>query len=134
MSVACDHLVTGSAAGRRGGDSREGRRGRRRRAAVWLFGRGRLVFARKLLQQEPRDRVERGEYALTGGSDADEARHTDLAVVENEIEVVHRRGIPEVAFVILDDVGDLVEARALAHKVLFEVLEAFDVLFHLVPL
>jgi hypothetical protein len=99
-----------------------------------LLGSGGFVFARELLEQKPRDRIERGKHPLARSGDAHEAWHAHLAVVKNEVEVMNWSGIKQVALVVLQNVRDLIDAIALAREVLLEVLEALNVLFHLIPL
>src|SRR6185503_16134033 len=63
-----------------------------------------------------------------------EVLHPFLSIVQNVIEVVDWCDVLEIALVVLQDIGDVVERHVLLGQVIFEVFETLDVFFHFFPL
>jgi hypothetical protein len=66
-------------------------------------------FVDEFVEQQARNHVERLEDALALEGHGREGRHLHLAVVEQEIQILDRRGIGQVALVVLQDVRDFGE-------------------------
>src|SRR6267142_5740219 len=90
----------------------------------------RLALVDVLVEQHAGDHVERFENALALVRGGRERRHLHFAVVKEKFHVLHRRGIGQVAFIVLKNVRDSFEIQLQALEVVREILEALDVLRH----
>src|SRR6266480_567982 len=99
---------------------------RRSRTAVTLLA--------KLVQQNLRNSVQGGENILPGAGDDLETLHSFLPVVQDVIQIIDRSDICQIALVVLQDVGDIVERHVLLGQVVLEIFETLDVLLHFFPL
>ena len=63
-----------------------------------------------------------------------EALQPLLPVVQDVFEVIDRRDVRQIAFVVLQDVGHIIERHVLLGQVVLEIFETLDVLFHFFPL
>ena len=86
------------------------------------------------MQQDLRNGVQGGENILPGTGDDLEALHPLLPVVQDVIEIIDRRDIWQIAFVVLQDVGDIVERHVLLGQVVLEIFETLNVFLHFFPL
>src|SRR5205823_5448227 len=89
-----------------------------------------VALLAKLVQQNLRNGVQGGKNILPGTGDDLEALHPLLPVVQDVIEVIDRSDIWQIAFVVLQDVGDIVERHVLLGQVVLEIFETLDVLLH----
>src|SRR5207248_9039005 len=80
------------------------------------------------------DRVQRRKNILTGAGDNFETLDPLPAIVQNVLKIVHRRDVGQVAFVVLQDVGNVIEGHVLLGQVVLEIFETLDVFLHLFPL
>ena len=80
------------------------------------------------------DGVKRGKDVLSGARDHFEALHPPLPIVQHIFQIINRRDIRQVAFVVLQDVGNFVDRNVLFGQIVAQVLEAFDILLHFFPL
>src|SRR6266568_8416687 len=85
----------------------------------------------ELVQQQPRNHVQRFKDAFAFVRGGGEGRHLDVAIVQQELHVFDRRGVGQVALVELQDVGDVFDVELEAPEIVREVLKGFDVLAHL---
>src|SRR6185503_2127116 len=92
------------------------------------------AFVDELVQQHAGDHVQGFEDTLALVGARGEGRHHHFAVVEEKLEVFERRGVGDVALVILDDEGDVGEVLFEGADVLLKVGEAFHVFLHFVVL
>src|ERR1700690_2633965 len=60
----------------------------------------------EFVQQQARDHVQRFEHALAFMRRGTERRHLHFTVVQQIFHVIHRRGVGQVALVVLQHVGD----------------------------
>src|SRR5438874_11936121 len=93
-----------------------------------------VALLTKLVQQNLRNGVQGGENILPGTGDDLEALHPLLPVVQDVIEIIDRGDIWQIAFVILQNVGDIVERHVLLGQVVLEIFETLNVLLHFFPL
>src|SRR5947208_10239874 len=93
-----------------------------------------VALLAKLVQQNLRNGVQGGKNILPGTGDDLEALHPLLPVVQDVIEIIDRGDIWQIAFVILQNVGDIVERHVLLGQVVLEIFETLDVFFHFLPL
>ena len=101
---------------------------------LFAGGGGFFSFTHEFPEQQPRDGIQRGKHALTGGGHSLVAGHTNRPVVQDVIEVVDRRRVAHVTLVVLQNVWDPVDVQTLQHKVVLQVAEALDVFLHFIPL
>src|SRR5437762_10115864 len=93
-----------------------------------------VALLAKLVQQNLRNGVQGGENILPRTGDDLETLHPLLPVVQDIIEIIDRRDIWQIAFVVLQDVGDIVERHVLLGQVVLEIFETLNVLLHFFPL
>src|SRR5438067_3450560 len=93
-----------------------------------------VTLLAKLVQQNLRNGVQGGENILPGTGDDLEALHSFLPVVQDVIEIIDRGDIWQIAFVVLQDVRDIVERHVLFGQVVLEIFETLDILLHFFPL
>src|SRR5947208_9067602 len=93
-----------------------------------------VTLLAKLVQQNLRNGVQGGENILPRTGDDLEALHPLLPVVQDVIEIIDRGDIWQIAFVILQNVGDIVERHVLLGQVVLEIFETLNVFFHFFPL
>lgn len=86
------------------------------------------------MEQHAGDHVERFKDTIAFGSGSLEGGDLNFAIIEDEIEIFHGRDFGQVAFVVLHDVGNIVEVEVEGLEVLFEVFEGLDVLLHFIVL
>src|SRR5206468_11518989 len=79
-------------------------------------------------------RVQGRENILPGAGDDLETLHSFLPVVQDVIQIIDGGDIWQIAFVVLQDVGDIVERHVLLGQVVLKIFETFDVLLHFFPL
>src|SRR3954452_18298547 len=91
-----------------------------------------LAASLELRQHQLGDRLEGVENADAGRGDRLVLRH--VGRIEQLLELVHRGGVGHVPFVVLDDIGNLVEVVTLFLQVVAQVLERLDVRFHALDL
>ena len=94
----------------------------------------RRALADEFMEQHARDHVEGLEDAFALVRDRSKGRDLHFAVVEEELQVLDRGDVGEVAFVELEHVRDVRQVEAQALEVVFEVGEALDILRHLLVL
>src|SRR6185503_12695364 len=89
-----------------------------------------LRYARvdKLVQQHASDHVERLKDTFAFVSGSAEGRHLHFAIVQQELHVLGRRGVGQVALVVLDDVGNIFQIELQALQIVREVLQTFHIL------
>jgi len=68
-----------------------------------------VTLLAKLVQQNLRNSVQGGENILPGAGDDLETLHSFLPVVQDVIQIINGGDIWQIAFVVLQDVGDIVE-------------------------
>ena len=95
-------------------------------AAVALFA--------EFVEQHLRDGIERGKDVLSSARDDLEALHALLAIVQNELEIIDWRDVVQVALVVLQDVGNLIDRDILLGQVFLEIAKTLDVFLHFFPL
>src|SRR5258708_2322694 len=66
----------------------------------------RLRLADELVEQQPRDHIECLEHTFAPVGRGGEGGHLHVAVVEQELHVIHRRGIGQIALVVLHHHGN----------------------------
>src|SRR5213082_679780 len=93
-----------------------------------------VALLAKLVQQNLRNGVQGGKNILPGTGDDLEALHPLLPVVQDVIEVIDRSDIWQMAFVVLQDVGDIVERHVLLGQVVLQIFETLNVFLHFFPL
>jgi hypothetical protein len=82
------------------------------------------------VEQHPRDHVQRLEHAFAFVCTAGKRRHLHVAVVEQEIHVFRRRGVGQITFVVLQNVGNLADVELQRFQIVREILKRLDVLRH----
>src|SRR5439155_21316873 len=60
--------------------------------------------------------------------------HPLFPVVQDVIEIIDRRDVWQIAFVVWQDVGDIIERHVLRGQVLLEIFETLNVFLHFFPL
>src|SRR5207302_6336295 len=93
-----------------------------------------VTLLAELVQQDLRNGIESSENILPGTGDDLEALHPLLPVVQDVIEIIDRRDVWQIAFVVLQNVGEIVERHVLLGQVVLEIFETLDVFFHFLPL
>src|SRR6266513_4223460 len=93
-----------------------------------------VTLLTKLVQQNLRNGVQGSENILSGAGDDLETLHSFLPVVQDVIQIIDGGDIWQIAFVVLQDVGDIVERHVLLGQVVLEIFETFHVLLHFFPL
>src|SRR2546421_6412977 len=93
-----------------------------------------VTLLAKLVQQSLRNGVQGGENILPGAGNDLETLHSFLPVVQDVVEVIDRGDIWQIAFVVLQDVGNIVERHVLLGQVVLEIFETFNVFLHFFPL
>src|SRR2546428_1726848 len=69
------------------------------------------ALADEFVQQQAGDHVERFEDALASVRGRSEGRDLHVAIVEQELHVFHRRGVGQITFVELQDIGNVVHVQ-----------------------
>src|SRR6266852_8737109 len=80
------------------------------------------------------DGVERVEDPLPLEGGGLEGRDPPGPAVEDEFQILHRRDVGQVSFVVLQDVRNLVEGALVLAQVGFEIPQSLDVLAHTLEL
>ena len=93
-----------------------------------------VTLLTKFVQQDLRNGVQGGENILPRAGDDLETLHPLLPVVQDVIEIIDRRDVWQIAFVVLQDVGDIVERHVLLGQVVLEIFETLNVFLHFFPL
>src|SRR4051794_6885197 len=86
------------------------------------------------MEQNLRNRIERSENILSRAGNDLKTLDTSLPIIENVLEVVDRSYVFQVSFVVLQDIGNLIDRNVLFRQVVFQILKAFDIFFHFLPL
>ena len=80
----------------------------------------------EFLQQQTRNHIQRLKNALALVGSGAERRHLHVAVIEQIIHVFNRRGVRQIALVVLDDIGDFPEIEFQRAQIVYEVLKALE--------
>jgi len=94
------------------------------------LGRASAALVDEFMEQHAGDHVERFEDAIALVSDTRESGNLHFPVVEEKFHVLDGRRIGQVAFVVLDDVGDVAQVHPERAEVFLHVVEALDILSH----
>src|SRR5262245_61020522 len=88
----------------------------------------------ELMQQHARNHVERFKHSLALVRGGGERRDLNFTVVQEKFHVFNGRDVWEIAFVVLNDVRNIMQVQLESLEVLFKVGKGFNVLSHLVVL
>src|SRR5262249_22974947 len=111
----------------------------RRAVSAWMAT-SCMLIPHPLLSREPADHyhagycVESVEHALSSDCDGLEGRNTPSPPIQQEFQILDRRDVRQVSFVVLDDVRGLVQVVLVLLEVFLEVTEAVHVVAESVPL
>src|SRR5215469_18411125 len=97
-----------------------------------LGGKGRLAV--ESVQQKLGDCIEGRKYIQTRAGNSLKTLNTPLAIIQQVFQVVGGRNVGKVALIKLEDIRHLIQSEVLLREVLLQIVEALDVLLHLVPL
>src|SRR4029434_6907989 len=83
----------------------------------------RNVLVDVLVEQQACDHVEWFEDAFALVANRGEGRHLHLAVVEQKFHVFHRRGVGQIALVVLQNVRNIIQVELETLEIVHQVLE-----------